>query len=324
MLVTTMTDAEEIHYDNDCLVITIDLVDCPMAEIPLMEVFDVLTMTLVENYHDVIRETVLQQLEDTTWLSDDLLSTLTDPGFGMYHARDRNYVISLRKPALQRLILQCLRDRPRPSDILHVPILIRFLLPDCAIPKPSGSSVASESVHASRSQRSHRSPPSIIDHPDPVDTTVAMTSPGTEENIPAFRAASVAAIVEPVSAAAATTFRRQPVNTRPTGGHGPPIVVGHSKTSLFKPATTDVSRTQQENVDVSTATQATSTTTDFDSPSSTTWDRRFAVIMIHAGPDVLIPQEDRLDYPGIACNYSPREVSLLLHGLRYQPIDRGR
>jgi len=54
-----MADAEEIQYDNDCLVITIDIVDCPMAEIPLTEVFNVTTMSLLDNYHDVIRDTVL-------------------------------------------------------------------------------------------------------------------------------------------------------------------------------------------------------------------------------------------------------------------------
>jgi hypothetical protein len=36
-------NAEEIQYDNDCLVITLDIVDCPMAEIPLTEVFNVRT-----------------------------------------------------------------------------------------------------------------------------------------------------------------------------------------------------------------------------------------------------------------------------------------
>ena len=54
-------DAEEIQYDNDCLVITIDIVDCPMAEIPLTEVFNVLTMSLLDNYHEVIRNSVLHR-----------------------------------------------------------------------------------------------------------------------------------------------------------------------------------------------------------------------------------------------------------------------
>ena len=111
-------DAKEVQYDNDCLVITIDIVDCPMAEIPLTEVFDVLTMSLLDNYHEVIRNSVLQQLQDTTWLSEDLLPSLIDPGFGMYHARDRNSIISLQKPALQLLIIERLKDRSRPCPRL--------------------------------------------------------------------------------------------------------------------------------------------------------------------------------------------------------------
>jgi hypothetical protein len=61
-----MADAEEIQYDNDCLVISINIVDCPMAEIPLTEVFDVPTKSLVDNYHNVIRGSVWQQLGHTT------------------------------------------------------------------------------------------------------------------------------------------------------------------------------------------------------------------------------------------------------------------
>jgi hypothetical protein len=215
-------DAEEIEYDNDCLVITIDMEDCPMAEIPLTEVFDVPTMSLLDNYHDVIRDSVLQQLQDTTWLSEDLLPSLTDPGFGMYHARDRNSTISLRKPALQRLIVQRLKDRSRPSNIVHVPILIRFLIPDVDIPKPPGSSAASGSARESHSQRSRRGPPSEIDTSNPVD------APFVADNVPADAetpvppiGANVGATTNPV--AAAPTFCGQPIDTRPTGGHEPPI-----------------------------------------------------------------------------------------------------
>ncbi|KAI2512048.1 hypothetical protein MHU86_2336 [Fragilaria crotonensis] len=175
-----MVDAEEVQYDNDCLVITIDIVDCPMAEIPLTEIFDVPTMSLTETYHDTIRNCVLQQLEDTTWLSEELLPTLTDPGFGMYHARSRNSVISLRKPALQRLIVQRLKERSRPSDIVHVPIMIRFLLPDIDIPKPPGSSASSQSTHESRSHRS-RQGPSVVDTSAPMDAPINETAPGMNE-----------------------------------------------------------------------------------------------------------------------------------------------
>ena len=221
MLVNTMTDAEEIDYDNDCLVITIDLVDCPMAEIPLMEVFNVLTMTLVDNYHDVIRETVLQQLEDTTWLSDDLLSTLTDPGFGMYHARDRKSIISLRKPALQRLIIQRLKDRTLPSDLVHIPVMIRFLIPDGDIPKPPEPSVFSGSASESRSRRSRRGPPSVVDTLEEDDTPIET---GAAEPIDAEIPVPPAADVNPTHIG--PTFRGQPVDIRPPNGPGPPAATG--------------------------------------------------------------------------------------------------
>jgi hypothetical protein len=124
----TMADAEEVQYDHDCLVMTINIVDCPMAEIPLTEVFDVPTMLLLDNYHDLIRDSVRQQLEDTTWLSEDLQPAPMDPGSGMYHARSRNSVISLQKSSLQRLIIQQLKDRSRPLDVVHVPVLIWKLI----------------------------------------------------------------------------------------------------------------------------------------------------------------------------------------------------
>ena len=56
-----MSDAGELRHDDDCLVITIDIVDCPMAEIQLTEVFDVPTRTLLDIYHDVIRDSVLHR-----------------------------------------------------------------------------------------------------------------------------------------------------------------------------------------------------------------------------------------------------------------------
>jgi hypothetical protein len=219
-----MAGAEEIQYDNDCLVITIDIVDCPMAEIPLTEVFNFTTMPLLDNYHDVICNTVLQQFEDTTWLSENQIPTLTDPGFGMYHARDRNSINSLQKPALQRLIIQRLKDRQRPSNLVHVPVLIRFLIPDVGFPKPPGSSVASGTVHKSHSQRSRRGLPSVI------DTSVQEGTPPDDDAL-MNKEISVApsgntgvVIVPPVDTG--PTFRGQPVDTRPTGGHGPPVVAG--------------------------------------------------------------------------------------------------
>ena len=216
-----MSDAGELRHDDDCLVITIDIVDCPMAEIPLTEVFDVPTRTLLDNYHDVIRDSVLQQLQDTTWLSEDLIPSLTDSGFGMYHARDRNHVISLRKPALQRLINQRLKDRSRPLDLVHVPVLIRFLMPAIDIPIPPGSSVASDSVHESRSRHSRRGPPSVIDTSVRVDTPPVLVATNEDQTPPSV---DVGTNDDPANAP--RTFRGQPVDTRPTGGHGPSMAAG--------------------------------------------------------------------------------------------------
>ncbi len=227
-----MTDAEEVQYDNDCLVVSIDIVDCPMAEIPLTEVFDVLTKSLVDNYHDVIRDSVRQQLEHTTWLSADLLPTLTDPGFGMYHARDRNSVIMLRKPALQRLIIQRLKDRSRPSDIVHVPVLIRFLIPDNDIPKPPSSSVASSSVHKSRSRSSRRGPPSVIDTSEQVDTqSVAEDVPAVDA--PVLPETNVEVPIDPAAFGhlANTVYR-------------PPLGVSEPQRTLLFPVHSSIRRQQ--------------------------------------------------------------------------------
>jgi hypothetical protein len=332
-------DAEEIQHDNDCLVISIHIVDCPMAEIPLTEVFDVLTMSLLDNYHDVICDSVIQQLEDTTWLSNDLLPILTDPGFGMYHARDRYSFILLRKPALQRLILQHLKDRLRPSCTVHVPVMIRFLLPDCAaIPKPPGSSVVSISVHKSRSRRSQTRLALPNRHPRLTNTTVAMHSPRNEDNI--------AAVTEPV--AAATTFCGQPIDTRPTGGHRPPIDAGRFQANLFRPATTSDSANVNRLPGYLACISA-----------GGSLHRLIAKVMVGDATTVVVPPLDTACTPDTSCDtpvdclriddtvvdstlvgvspgqcrnqehhtiaiHRPGRVSPLLDRHRYQPIDRGR
>jgi hypothetical protein len=133
-----------------------------------------------------------------------------DPGSGMYHACSRNSIISLRKPSLQCLIIQRFKDRSRPSNIVHVPILIRFLIPDSAIPRPPSSSVASGSVQESRSRWG---PPSVIDTSNPYDVPI----PADDIDI---IDAPVPPSVKPV--VVAPTFRGRPIDTRATGGHKPP------------------------------------------------------------------------------------------------------
>ena len=200
-----------------------------MAKIPLTEVFNITTMSLLDSYHNVICDTVIQQLEDTTtWLLEDQLPNLTDPGFGMYHARNRNSAISLQKPAIQQLIFQHLKDCQRPSSFVRVvPVLICFLIPDGDIPKPPSSSVASDSAHQSRSRRYRQGPPSLrpsqlTSQPIVLITPEEVPTPTTQRGKDAF--------VDELEAEA-PHFWKQPVDTRPIGGHGPPAVAGrfHSR-----------------------------------------------------------------------------------------------
>ncbi len=69
-----MANAEENPVPSDYVVITIDIDNCPLAEVPLAEIYDPNTSLLLDDYHNVIRGYVVQQLEDTTWLCDPLPS----------------------------------------------------------------------------------------------------------------------------------------------------------------------------------------------------------------------------------------------------------
>ena len=42
-----------------------DIEDSPYAEVPLVDIYDMVTSTLLENYHDTIRKTIVQILEYT-------------------------------------------------------------------------------------------------------------------------------------------------------------------------------------------------------------------------------------------------------------------
>ena len=52
-----------------------DIEDSPYAEVPLVDIYDMVTSTLLENYRDTIRETIVQILEDTMWINDTVLAT---------------------------------------------------------------------------------------------------------------------------------------------------------------------------------------------------------------------------------------------------------
>ena len=89
-----MVVAEEILQPDDCFLIHLEIDDCPMAELPVFDLFDGPTRTLLDNYPSVLRDTIVEMLEDTPWLDADARATLLDAGYGTYHTRVGGVVIS--------------------------------------------------------------------------------------------------------------------------------------------------------------------------------------------------------------------------------------
>lgn len=102
---------KEFHFHDDyAVVVTVDIEDCPKATIPLAELFDFTTSTIVEDYLEVLHGYVRQQLERTTWLDERSRSRLLNARFATYKLGDTGALVSMRKPALQRMIAQTLRE----------------------------------------------------------------------------------------------------------------------------------------------------------------------------------------------------------------------
>ncbi|KAI2495399.1 hypothetical protein MHU86_19113 [Fragilaria crotonensis] len=126
---------EESNHEDDFVILTVvDIDDCPIAELPLTEIYDVTTSLLKDDYLDTLRKYITQQLEDTTWLEDQSVSPLFDAGFATFHRRANGDILSLRKPALLRVIRQTLRGRPNALEPVSIPILIRFMVPESGLP----------------------------------------------------------------------------------------------------------------------------------------------------------------------------------------------
>jgi hypothetical protein len=130
---------EFLSPHNITVVVTVDIDDCPMAIIPLTELFDFTTLTVVEDYLRVLGGYVKQQLESTTWLDKQSSSDLLSARFATYEVRDTGELVSIRKPAIQRMIvrnLQCYNDNQSWSTI---PILIAFMVSASKLPRRPGT-----------------------------------------------------------------------------------------------------------------------------------------------------------------------------------------
>jgi hypothetical protein len=122
-----MTVAEEIPQLYDCFLVKLDIKNCPMAEIALVDLFDLVTSTLHENYLDTVRRTIAKMLEDAMWMDETTRTAVMKSGFALFEVREgQDLVISLRAAALQRYIAQPIANRPTPITTLRIPIMIQF------------------------------------------------------------------------------------------------------------------------------------------------------------------------------------------------------
>jgi hypothetical protein len=127
---------EFYHPDNYVVMAVDNIEDCPLVEFPLSALFDITTSTVVEDYLEVLHDHITQLLEDTTWLEEQSRLSLLCARFAVYHQRTYGELVSLRKPALQRLITQTLRNNSGVHDPIEVPVFIRFfMMPDNALPR---------------------------------------------------------------------------------------------------------------------------------------------------------------------------------------------
>ena len=113
---------------------TVDIEDCPLAELPLTEIFNVENMKINDDYLMTLRGYIEQQLEDTSWLDDRSTSPLFDAGFSTFTRKANGDIVSLRKPAFQRLIEQTLRHRESNDNPVSIAIFVRFMVLDGTLP----------------------------------------------------------------------------------------------------------------------------------------------------------------------------------------------
>jgi hypothetical protein len=192
-----MMAPREFYHSDDYVVITVDIEDCPLVEFPLTELFDIATSTVVDNYLEVVQDYVTQLIEDTTWLDTQSAKCLLCSRLRMYHRRNEGELLSLRQPALQRLITQKLRFRNGVNyDPIEVPLFIRFMNPDITLPRktrfPTAISRISRSIASIFSNEAHgfdgaRSYPCPIPGVLCPSTTKMSTLTGTTSNCSARR-----------------------------------------------------------------------------------------------------------------------------------------
>ena len=130
-----MSAPRELYHPDDFVILTVDVADSPIAELRLSEIYDVETSTMNDDYLLVFQDYVALQLKNTFGLCDQIKLLLMDSRFIPLHCRANGDIVSLRKPAMERLIRQALQSRLDTRRPVSVSILIQFKTPGFRIPR---------------------------------------------------------------------------------------------------------------------------------------------------------------------------------------------
>jgi hypothetical protein len=127
---------EFFDSSDDFIVITADIDDSLSAEIPLVELFDLATFTLVDNYLHVLHCYVIELLEDIVWIDEQSFFQLLCSGYSIYHNRESGRFLPIQnKWDLQCLILQTLRDCNATNRSFAVPLIAKFSVSNTDLPR---------------------------------------------------------------------------------------------------------------------------------------------------------------------------------------------
>jgi hypothetical protein len=131
-----MEVAGEVTQPRDCFLLDLDIENYPSAEIPLTELYDILTSSLRDDYREIIHLTIIQMLEDTMWIDLNMMEVLSKATFGIFEVRANRQILSLRTPGLQRLVTSTIATRTVPITALQITLLIRFKMSEIDLPRP--------------------------------------------------------------------------------------------------------------------------------------------------------------------------------------------
>lgn len=216
-----MVIAGEIPLLNDCFIVSLDLKDSPSVEIPLTEMYDIVTSTINDNYRSTIRDAIVQILEDTMWINPNMMTIFLDAPFSIFDIRDDGLAVSLRITGLQRLVSQSITNRDIPISDIKIPILIRLKSPDFALPRPPDTSAPSFGIESSL-LGGRSGPPSNVSETDELLDQVSEL-PGSS----------------PV-------FQQQPRTSAATTGGGHGADTTHTTSGIYVPGTEGIEATRED------------------------------------------------------------------------------